>query len=88
MKVIKKLKLNRFKSMPVVSSRKLYEMYGESEPKAPSKLTAENPDDVIPYGAKKTQALGLAEEMIQKALEFKKDPKGTESLPDRKPREV
>lgn len=74
--------------MPVVSSRKLYEMYGESEPKVPSKLTAENPDDVIPYGAKKTQALGLAEAMISKALEYKNDPEGTKPLPERKPREL
>lgn len=74
--------------MPVVSSRKLKEMYGLSEPAIPSKLTAENPDDVIPYGAKKTQALGLAEDMITKALEYEKDPYGTKPLPERKPREM
>lgn len=88
MKVIKKLKLNKFKSQPVVSSRQLYEMFGYSDPKAPSKLTAADPTDVIPYGAKKTQALGLAEDMILKQLEFKKDPEDTEPLPQRKPREM
>lgn len=87
MYVIKKLRLNHFKSSPIVSSRRLFEMFGLSEPKIQSSQTAEDPTQVIPFGARKVQQLELATEMAQKAAEFAVSPSNTEPMKEVKPRE-
>lgn len=85
--VIKKLRLNRFKSVPIVSSRRLFELFGLSAPKVESQQTAADPSDVIPAGARKTQLLELGCRMASKATEFLENP-NAEPLPDTKPKEM
>lgn len=85
--VIPKLRLNRFKSVPVPSSRRLFELFGLSDPLYESQSTAQDVQDVIPVGAKKTQLLGLGAEMADKAREFAENPSATDPLTRTKPRD-
>lgn len=89
MYVIKKLRLNKFKAMPVQTARRLYELKGFSKPEAESQMTAsdENMQQPLPYGGKKTQLLGLGVEMAEKAAEFAENPSATNPLPNITPRE-
>lgn len=82
--VIKKLRLNRFKPQPVLTPRQLFEKFGQSEPVVKSNQTAEDITSVVPFGARKTQVLQLANDMAVKAQEFIDDPRNTNPLPQRK----
>lgn len=88
MYVIPKLRLNRFKSVPCPSSRRLFELFGLSPAKIESAQTAENIENVIPTGARKTQLLELGSKMAEKAADFVENPKSTKPLDQIKPRDL
>lgn len=87
MYVIRKLRLNRFRAVPIQSARRLFELFGLSAPKVESQQTAEDLTTVVPYGAKKTQVLDLGVQMAEKAKDFAENPESTKPLPQLKPRE-
>lgn len=81
MYVIKKLRLNRFRAVPVPRSRVLYRSMGYSDPKYPSQQTAENIDVVLPMeSVAKTKTLALAHDIAEKAVEFAENPQATSPL--------
>lgn len=71
MYVIKKMQLNKLKAMPIVSNRALFLSCGPKPATIESKDTSDCATDPVPYGAKPTQLLGLAQEMINKAYEMR-----------------
>ena len=79
--VTKKLRLNRFRAVPIPTPRRMFQLYGLKAPAVVSKQTAEVIDETIPFGVHKTQALSLANDMAAKAVEFIEDPKNTDPLP-------
>lgn len=70
---IKKLRLNRFVSTIVPTARRLFDMFGY-KPAVESHQTAENPHEVIPFGAKKTQLCQLGVTIAEKASEMVDNP--------------
>lgn len=67
MYVIKKMQINKFEPKPIVTARQLYLLNGEKPATITSKDTPECANDPVPYGAKKTQLLGLADDMAKAA---------------------
>lgn len=71
MYVIKKMQLNKLKAMPIVSNRALFLSCGPKPATIDSKDTSDCATDPVPYGAKPTQLLSLAQDMINKAYEMR-----------------
>lgn len=67
MYVIKKMQINKFEPKPIVTARQLYLLNGEKPATIMSKDTPDCASDPVPYGAKKTQLLGLADDMAKAA---------------------
>lgn len=78
--VIKKMRLNRFQPRPIVSNRELFLAKGECPGTIDSKESAECFNEPSLQGASKTQILGLAQKIGQKAYEFSKNPDSTKPL--------
>lgn len=68
MYVIKKMQINKFEPKPIVTARQLYLLNGEKPATITSKDTPDCASDPVPYGAKKTQLLGLADDMAKAAF--------------------
>ena len=86
--VIRALRLNKFKPSPIVTPRRLFQLFGLSAPKVNSQQTAEAIDQTIPYGAKPTQLLQLGVQMAENASDFAEHPETAKPLDPVKPREL
>lgn len=85
--VIPKMQINKFESRPVLSNRQMFLMSGSKPATFESKDTADCANEALPIGARKTQLLGLAQEIAQKAVEMKNSNGSAEPLEPTNPRE-
>lgn len=67
--VIKKLRLNKFQSRPIVSNRALFLAVGQKPAEIVSKDTSDCIGSPSVDGANKNKLLGLAQQTMQKAYE-------------------
>lgn len=88
MYVIKKMQINKFEPKPIVTNRQLWLLNGDKPAQVTSKETSDCASDPVPYGAKKTQLLGLADDMARSAYR-KRDTAGeSDSLTPANPRDL
>lgn len=88
MYVIEKMRLNKIEVKPVISNRQTFLMNGAKPATVDSKDTSDCKDDVMPVGARKTQLLGLAQSMAQKAYEMRETAGDADALTPKNPREM
>lgn len=87
MYVIKKMQINKFEPKPIVTARQLYLLSGEKPAAITSKDTTECVNDPVPYGAKKTQLLGLADDMAKAAYAKQQSDGASEDLKPTNPKD-
>lgn len=87
MYVIEKMQLNKAEIKPYVSNRQMFLMQGAKPATVESKDTADCCNDVIPQGARKTQLLGLAQEMAEAAYAKRESDGKSDSLKPENPRD-
>lgn len=78
--VIKKLRLNKFVARPIVSNRALFVAVGDKPATIQSKDTSDCFDQPTVEGATKTKVLGLAQEIANKAVEYRQNSEETTPL--------
>lgn len=74
--------------MPIVTNRQLFLLNGEKPATITSKDTPDCANDPVPYGAKKTQLLGLADDMAKAAYAKKQSAGESDSLQPTNPRDL
>lgn len=88
MYVVKKMQTNKFQLHPIVSNRQLFLLNGAKPSTQVSKDTTECASDPVPYGAKKTQLLGLAQDMAISAFNKRESDGQSDSLKPNNPRDL
>jgi hypothetical protein len=88
MYVVKKMQTNKFQLHPIVTNRQLFLLNGAKPSTQLSKDTTDCASDPVPYGSKKTQLLGLAQDMAIAAFNKRESDGQSDSLKPQNPRDL